>query len=96
MSTTLQSEVVSAATMSASSDLSIAAFKRASRLKSAWQIVNSVLPLCALWYVMYLSLDWSYWLTLLLAIPTSTTWKAGFRITTLRRVTIPCLNFGRQ
>jgi acyl-lipid omega-6 desaturase (Delta-12 desaturase) len=71
MSTTLQSEVVSAATMSASSDLSIAAFKRASRLKSAWQIVNSVLPLCALWYVMYLSLDWSYWLTLLLAIPTA-------------------------
>jgi omega-6 fatty acid desaturase (delta-12 desaturase) len=34
-------------------------------------VVNSLLPFCGLWYVMYLSLSWSYWLTLLLAIPTA-------------------------
>lgn len=70
MSTSLQPKVVRATTR-ASSELSIAAFKRASRVKSSWQILNSLLPFCALWYVMFLSLNWSYWLTLLLAIPTA-------------------------
>ena len=46
-------------------------FKRPNRLKSSWQIVNSLLPFCGLWYLMYLSISWSYWLTLLLAIPTA-------------------------
>ena len=46
-------------------------FKRPHRLKSWWQIINSAVPFCALWYAMYLSTSWSYWLTLLLAIPTA-------------------------
>jgi omega-6 fatty acid desaturase (delta-12 desaturase) len=45
--------------------------------RSTWQIVNSVLPFLIMWYVMYRSLEISYWLTLLLAIPT-----AGFMIRT--------------
>jgi omega-6 fatty acid desaturase (delta-12 desaturase) len=46
-------------------------FKRPNRLKSSWQILNSLLPFCGLWYLMYLSVSWSYWLTLLLAVPTA-------------------------
>ena len=53
----------------------IAEYKRSNPLKSSWQITNSLLPFCGLWYLMYLSLSWSYWLTLLLAIPT-----AGFLV----------------
>ncbi len=53
----------------------IAEYKRPNKLKSWWQIVNSVLPFCGMWYLMYLSMSWSYWLTLLLAIPT-----AGFLV----------------
>jgi omega-6 fatty acid desaturase (delta-12 desaturase) len=43
--------------------------------KSCWQVANSVLPFFSLWYLMYLSYSWSYWLTLLLAVPT-----AGFLV----------------
>ena len=32
-------------------------FKRPNQLKSSWQIVNSLLPFCGLWYLMYLSLS---------------------------------------
>lgn len=39
--------------------------------KSGWQLANSVLPFCGLWYLMYLSTFWSYWLTLALAFPTA-------------------------
>jgi omega-6 fatty acid desaturase (delta-12 desaturase) len=46
-------------------------FKCPHRLKGTWQIANSLLPFLGLWYLMYLSLSWSYWLTLLLAIPTA-------------------------
>lgn len=49
----------------------IARYKYSDRLKSSWQIANSLLPFCGLWYLMYLSLAWSYWLTLVLAIPTA-------------------------
>ena len=49
----------------------LARFKRPHRLKSSWQIINTLLPFCALWYLMYLSVFWSYWLTLVLAIPTA-------------------------
>ena len=44
-------------------------------LRSAWQVANSVIPYIILFYLMYRSLAISYWLTLLLAIPT-----AGFMI----------------
>jgi omega-6 fatty acid desaturase (delta-12 desaturase) len=43
--------------------------------RSIWQVVNSVGPFLIMWYLMYLSLNVSYWLTLLLAIPT-----AGFMV----------------
>jgi omega-6 fatty acid desaturase (delta-12 desaturase) len=45
------------------------------RLRGAWQLANSVIPYAILFYLMYRSLEISYWLTLLLAIPT-----AGFMI----------------
>jgi acyl-lipid omega-6 desaturase (Delta-12 desaturase) len=35
--------------------------------RSVWQVVNSVIPYIATWYLMYRSLSVSYWLTLLLA-----------------------------
>jgi len=43
--------------------------------KSIWQLVNSFFPFVIIWYLMFLSLDISYWLTLLLAFP-----AAGFII----------------
>ena len=53
----------------------LAKYKFPSRLKSGWQLVNSLVPFCLLWYLMYLSAFWSYWLTLALAVPT-----AGFLV----------------
>lgn len=41
--------------------------------RSIWQVINSVAPFMALWYLAYRSLEVSYWLTLLLVIP-----AAGF------------------
>ena len=43
--------------------------------RSLWQIINSYIPYFALLVAMYFSMDVSYWLTLLLAIP-----AAGFMI----------------
>jgi len=45
--------------------------------RSWWQVINTLVPYIGLWIVMLLSLNVSYWLTLLLAIPT-----AGFMIRT--------------
>jgi acyl-lipid omega-6 desaturase (Delta-12 desaturase) len=53
----------------------LAKYRIPHRWKSCWQIVNSLLPFCGLWYLMYLSISWSYWLSLLLAVPT-----AGFLV----------------
>jgi len=39
--------------------------------RSIWQAVNSIVPFLAMWYLMYLSLSVSYWLTLVLALPTA-------------------------
>ncbi|MDP3433474.1 MAG: fatty acid desaturase [Bacteroidota bacterium] len=36
--------------------------------KSIWQIINTLLPYLALWYLMIQSLQVSYWITLLLAV----------------------------
>jgi acyl-lipid omega-6 desaturase (Delta-12 desaturase) len=36
--------------------------------KSVWQICNSLIPYILMWYLMYRSLEYSYWLTLLLSI----------------------------
>jgi len=43
--------------------------------RSLWQVVNSIVPFLGLWVVMYQSLQFSYWLTLALAIP-----AAGFNV----------------
>lgn len=53
----------------------VSKYKHADARKSCWQIVNSVVPFFGMWYAMYLSYAWSYWLTLLLSIPT-----AGFLV----------------
>ena len=45
--------------------------------RSWWQVINTLVPYVVLWILMVLSLNISYWLTLLLAIPT-----AGFMIRT--------------
>ncbi len=45
--------------------------------RSIWQIVNTLIPYFALWYLMIRSVEVSYWLTLLLAFPT-----AGFMVRT--------------
>lgn len=44
-----------------------------SNIKSIWQLANSFLPFVVLWYLMYICLDVSYWITLALAFP-----AAGF------------------
>jgi omega-6 fatty acid desaturase (delta-12 desaturase) len=46
----------------------IAKYQRPHRGWSVWQLVNTLVPYVALWYVMYLSLAISYWLTLGLAV----------------------------
>jgi omega-6 fatty acid desaturase (delta-12 desaturase) len=55
----------------------VARYQTPERWVSLWQAANSILPFLALWYLMYRSLAISYWLTLLLAIPT-----AGFMVRT--------------
>lgn len=46
----------------------VAKYQNPRRGRSIWQIVNTLVPYALLWYVMYLSLNVSYWLTLALAI----------------------------
>lgn len=46
-------------------------FARPDWRRSVWQIINSVIPMIGLFIAMYYSLDVSYWLTLLLAVPTA-------------------------
>ena len=55
----------------------IAPYQNPDLLRSVWQICNSLIPYFALWILMVYSLQISYWLTLLLAIP-----AAGFMIRT--------------
>jgi omega-6 fatty acid desaturase (delta-12 desaturase) len=45
--------------------------------RSLWQVINTLVPYFAMWYLMIRSVEISYWLTLLLAIPT-----AGFMVRT--------------
>jgi acyl-lipid omega-6 desaturase (Delta-12 desaturase) len=46
----------------------VAPFQRPKLGRSVWQIVNTLVPYAALWYLMYWSMGVSYWLTLPLAI----------------------------
>ncbi len=43
-------------------------YNHPSLLRSIWQICNSVIPYIFMWYVMYRSLQYSYWITLLLSL----------------------------
>jgi acyl-lipid omega-6 desaturase (Delta-12 desaturase) len=46
-------------------------YNRPDLRKSLWQLCNSFIPYVAIWILMVLSLRYSYWITLLLAIPAS-------------------------
>jgi omega-6 fatty acid desaturase (delta-12 desaturase) len=45
-------------------------FQEPSLPRAIWQLVNTLVPFATLWYLMYLSLSWSYWITLPLAMLT--------------------------
>ena len=49
----------------------VAKYAQPSLHRSVWQIVNSLVPYVALWYLMYRSLAVSYWIVLALAIVAS-------------------------
>jgi acyl-lipid omega-6 desaturase (Delta-12 desaturase) len=55
----------------------VARYARPDLWRSLWQMVNTLIPYFALWYVMIFSVHISYWLTLALSIPT-----AGFMVRT--------------
>jgi omega-6 fatty acid desaturase (delta-12 desaturase) len=42
-------------------------YNKPALIRSIWQIFNSVIPYIFVWYLMYRSLDYSYWITLALA-----------------------------
>ena len=43
-------------------------YQQPSLWRAIWQLVNTLVPYACLWYLMYLSLSYSYWLTLALAV----------------------------
>ena len=53
----------------------LAKYQSPHRAKSIWQLFNTLIPYAFLWYLMYLSLSVSYWLTLALAV-----FAAGFLV----------------
>lgn len=53
----------------------LARYQRPDTRRSLWQLVNTLIPYALLWYLMFLSLKVSYWLTLILAI-----FAAGFMV----------------
>jgi omega-6 fatty acid desaturase (delta-12 desaturase) len=53
----------------------VAKYQTAHTWQSIWQVVNTFIPFGLVWYLMYLSLTYSYWLTLALALP-----AAGFLV----------------
>src|ERR1041385_7425726 len=46
----------------------VARYQKSDVWRSTWQMVNTLVPYCLLWYLMYHSMSVSYWLTLPLAI----------------------------
>ncbi len=46
----------------------LAKYQNPKRIRSIWQLINTMVPYAFLWYVMYYSLSVSYWLTLLIAV----------------------------
>ena len=57
--------------------------------RSLWQIVNTVLPYLALFYLMLRSVEISYWLTLALAFPTAGDAKVNVSNVTVVKKKIP-------
>jgi omega-6 fatty acid desaturase (delta-12 desaturase) len=53
----------------------VAKYERPDLKRSIWQIANSVIPYLLLWWAMYESLSWSWWITAALAFP-----AAGFLV----------------
>jgi len=53
----------------------VAKYQSSHTWKSIWQLCNTFVPFFLLWYLMLLSLEVGYWLTLVLALPT-----AGFLV----------------
>ena len=45
----------------------VAPYRKADQWRSLWQLTNTVIPFFLLWWLMYFSLGYSYWLTLGLA-----------------------------
>ena len=43
-------------------------FQKPSRWRASWQLVNTLGPFAAIWYLMYLSMSWSMWLVFPLAV----------------------------
>ena len=58
-------------TESVGSDQSLHPYLRPDIRRSVFQLLNTAIPFAALWYLMLRSLEFSYWLTLLLAAPTA-------------------------
>jgi acyl-lipid omega-6 desaturase (Delta-12 desaturase) len=46
----------------------VARYQQSSTWRATWQIINTLVPYSALWYLMYLSLSVSWWLVLPLAV----------------------------
>lgn len=46
----------------------VAKYRTAHTWKGIWQLCNSLIPFIVIWYLMVLSLDLGYWLTLLLSL----------------------------
>src|SRR6266404_4847085 len=46
----------------------VARYQKPSVARSMWQVANTLVPYAALWYLMYLSLGVSWWLTMPLAL----------------------------
>jgi omega-6 fatty acid desaturase (delta-12 desaturase) len=49
----------------------LAPYQKANTRRSLWQLANTLIPYAILWYLMYLSIGVSYWLTLGLALVAS-------------------------
>ncbi len=46
----------------------VACYRRPSRGRATWQLVNTLIPYAALWYLIYVTRDVSWWLTISLAV----------------------------
>ena len=49
----------------------VAEYQQSQARKSIWQLCNSFIPFVLIWLLMFYALNYSYWITLLLAFPAS-------------------------